>query len=130
MGLIFLKYISDAFEELYNKLKEGKGEYEGAEFIDARNMGHLVNRRTRELSDDDIQKIAQTYHNWKNSPPLEGARGGYKDVQCFCKSATLSEVRAMNYALTPGRYVGLAEEEDVSILPNALLRLKRNWKNR
>ncbi len=94
-------------------VSEGRGGRKGQIlFIDARNMGHLINRRTRELSDADIQKIAQTYHNWKNSPPLEGVEGGYQDIQGFCKSVTIEEVKALNYALTPGRYVGLPEEEE------------------
>ncbi|MBP8705070.1 MAG: SAM-dependent DNA methyltransferase [Candidatus Cloacimonas sp.] len=75
-------------------------------FIDARNMGTLINRRTRELTDDDIRKIADTYRNWKKDD------GSYEDIPGFCKSATLDEVRALDYVLTPGRYVGLPEEED------------------
>jgi type I restriction enzyme M protein len=75
-------------------------------FIDARNMGTLINRRTRELTDDDIRKIADTYHSWKKDD------GSYEDIPGFCKSATLDEVRELDYVLTPGRYVGLPEEED------------------
>jgi type I restriction enzyme M protein len=74
-------------------------------FIDARNKGHLINRRTKEFSPNDIEEIAQTYHNWK-------VKENYEDIKGFCKSASLEEVRDLNYVLTPGRYVGLEENED------------------
>jgi type I restriction enzyme M protein len=75
-------------------------------FIDARNLGHLINRRTRELSNDDIHQIADTYHNWRNP------EGNYKDVKGFCCSASIERVKELDYVMTPGRYVGLADEED------------------
>lgn len=84
-------------------------------FIDARNLGHLINRRNRELSKEDIEKIASTYHNWRNSPPLEGCLEDgvvYNDIPGFCASVTLDKVRELDYVLTPGRYVGLPDEED------------------
>ncbi|MDA2175224.1 class I SAM-dependent DNA methyltransferase [Bacillus cereus] len=75
-------------------------------FIDARNMGTMVDRRHRELSNEDINKIAETYHNWRN------VDGHYEDIQGFCKAATTEEVRESEYVLTPGRYVGIEEAED------------------
>ena len=78
-------------------------------FIDARNLGHLINRRTRELADEDIQKIAETYHNWRAST---GSATHYEDIPGFCASASISKVKELDYVLTPGRYVGLPDEED------------------
>jgi len=75
-------------------------------FIDARNLGHLINRRTRELSREDIQKIANTYHNWRNPD------GNYEDVPGFCASVSIEKVKELDYVLTPGRYVGLPDNDD------------------
>ena len=75
-------------------------------FIDARNLGHLINRRTRELSAEDIQLISDTYHNWRNKD------GDYQDVAGFCASVSIAQVAELDYVLTPGRYVGLADDED------------------
>jgi len=75
-------------------------------FIDARKMGVMKDRRHRELTDEEIRKIADTYHAWR------GEGGEYKDVAGFCKAAKLDEVRKQDYILTPGRYVGVEEEEE------------------
>jgi type I restriction enzyme M protein len=75
-------------------------------FIDGRNLGHLINRRTRELSPEDIRQIADTYHAWRTGEK------GYEDVKGFCASVSLERVAELDYVLTPGRYVGLADEED------------------
>jgi type I restriction enzyme M protein len=79
--------------------------------IDARNLGHMVDRIRKEFSDEDIAKIVQTYHAWRGEPNA----GSYVDISGFCKAAKLDEIRAHNYTLGPGRYVGAAssEEEDI-----------------
>ena len=77
-------------------------------FIDARKLGVLVDRTRRELTDEEIHKIADTYHTWRRK---KGA-GKYADVAGFCKSASLDEIRKHGHVLTPGRYVGAAEQED------------------
>lgn len=79
-------------------------------FIDARNLGTMVDRRHKELSEEDINKISDTYHNYRN------INGQYEDIQGFCKAAKLEEVREHEYVLTPGRYVGIEEQEDDGIL--------------
>ena len=86
----------------FNRDKKHKGQ---TLFIDARKMGDMVNRRLRELSDEDIKKIANTYIAWQNED-------GYEDVQGYCKVASIDEIKKHDYILTPGRYVGIEEVED------------------
>ncbi len=76
-------------------------------FIDVRNMGVMIDRRHRELTDEDIKKISNTYHTWRGENKLK-----YEDVTGFCKSASLEEVEKNNFILTPGRYVGIQEEAE------------------
>ena len=86
----------------FNRDKKHKGQ---TLFIDARKMGDMVNRRLRELSDEDIKKIADTYISWQKEE-------NYEDVKGFCKVANMDEIKDNDYILTPGRYVGIEDVED------------------
>ncbi|EGO9192693.1 SAM-dependent DNA methyltransferase [Enterococcus faecalis] len=78
-------------------------------FIDARNEGFMADRTTKEFSEEDIKKIADTYHAWKGTNEKE-----YADVAGFCSSASLDTVKERDYILTPGRYIGLEDEVEDS----------------
>ncbi len=92
-------------------------------FIDARNLGHLINRRTKEFTDEDINQIAGTYHNWRNPD------GNYQDVAGFCKAESIERVKELDYTLTPGRYVGLPDEEDDFDFTERFTTLKAEFQN-
>ena len=94
-------------------------------FIDARKMGVLVDRTRRELTDQEVQKIADTYHAWRG----EKDAGEYADVAGFCKSASMEDIRKHGHVLTPGRYVGAAEQEDDGEpFEEKMLRLSAQWR--
>ena len=89
-------------------------------FIDARKLGTMESRRLRVLSDDDVSKIAGTYHAWRNHD------GGYEDVPGFAKAASLDEIAQNDFVLTPGRYVGSEEAEvDEEPIDEKIERLKK-----
>ncbi len=87
-------------------------------FIDARNMGEMIDRRHRVLTDEEINKIASTYHAYR------GENGEYKDIPGFSKEATLEDIKENDYILTPGRYVGFEEvEEDFEVFEEKMKKL-------
>jgi type I restriction enzyme M protein len=88
-----------------NRFKDRRGK---VLFIDARKFGTMVDRVHRELTDDDIAKIAGTYHAWRGDEDA----GKYTDTPGLCKSTSLDEIRSHGHVLTPGRYVGAEDVED------------------
>lgn len=82
-----------------NKQQKGK-----TLFIDARNMGYMVDRKHRDFTDDDIQKLADTFEKFQN--------GTLEDVKGFCVAVSTEDIARQDYILTPGRYVGIEEQED------------------
>ena len=82
-----------------NKQQKGK-----TLFIDARNMGYMVDRKHRDLTDEEIQKLADTFEQFQN--------GTLEDVKGFCAAVTTEDIAKQDYILTPGRYVGIEEQED------------------
>ncbi|MEC3894399.1 class I SAM-dependent DNA methyltransferase [Nocardiopsis sp. LDBS1602] len=81
-------------------------------FIDARDLGFMVDRAERALSEEDITKIADTYHAWRGTRSAAKKKLMYEDVPGFCRSVGLADIKDADYALTPGRYVGVPEVED------------------
>jgi len=95
-------------------------------FIDARNMGKMISRKNLALTEEEILKIADTYHAWRGEKTENPNFGEYKDIKGFCKSATLEEIRKQDYILTPGRYVGIADvEEDLEPFEEKMERLAK-----
>lgn len=95
-------------------------------FIDARELGDLVDRAERALTNEEIVRIGDTFHAWRGSKSAAVKGIMYEDVPGFCKSATLAEIKATDYALTPGRYVGTpAVEDDGEPIDEKMARLSK-----
>lgn len=111
------------------QLRDRRGE---VLFIDARNLGYMKDRVLRDFTQDDLNKVTETFHSWQSSSAVIPAEAGiqmaeqtgYEDVAGFCKSAKLEELQKHDYVLTPGRYVGATEEEsDGELFADKMARL-------
>ena len=110
-------------------LRRGRlnGEHRDREtlFIDARKLGHMLDRTRRDLSQEDIDLVADTYHAWRGGEKTNE----YEDVPGFCKSATPVEIQKIGHVLTPGRYVGVApQEDDGEPFEEKMARLATQWR--
>ena len=90
------------------KFRDRRGE---VLFIDVRKLGVMVDRRHRELTLENIKKVADTYHAWRGEP-VDGQKMEYADIAGFCKAVKLDDIRKQGHILTPGRYVGAEEEAE------------------
>ena len=94
-------------------------------FIDARKLGHMLDRTRRDLSAEDISRVSDTYHTWLG----RDGNGEYEDVPGFCKSATLEEIRKHGHVLTPGRYVGVEPQLDDGVpFAEKMAELSAQWR--
>ena len=94
-------------------------------FIDTRKLGHMSDRTHKDLSPEDIARVADTYHAWRGNKGL----GEYSDVPGFCKSATLEEIRRHGHVLTPGRYVGAEPQPDDGVpFEEKMAQLAAQWR--
>lgn len=90
-------------------LRRGKKQRNGEVlFIDASELGYMIDRKNRVFANEDVTQVADTYHNWLKET-------NYEDVKGFCKSATIEDIQKHKFVLTPGRYVGIPDEEDDGI---------------
>ena len=107
-------------------LSRGRSNRQGETlFIDARKLGQMADRTHRDLSPEDVARVADTYHAWRGGQDA----GEYEDVPGFCKSATLEEIRKHGHVLTPGRYVGAEPQPDDGVpFEDKMAQLAAQWR--
>ena len=128
VSIWFLTKSKTASHSAGRKTRSRKGEFL---FVDARSLGHLVTKKLKELSENDIAKIADTYHNWRSSEDS----ATYEDISGFCASVDKATIQGHGYILTPGKYVGGVELEEDSVpleerIENLLSAVKTGFESR